>query len=112
RMRARLHRRAVLGVDHPAANEAADLVLGDVLAREDREASGRSKRSASVDLLQVCMRVRRADEHRPRLSRTIDVVGILAFAGDEALVFLALDGSADAGCGHGFPPGCTGSTPS
>src|SRR6516162_2791760 len=50
------------------------------------------------------MRVRRAHEHRVGLAWPIDVVGVLALAGDEALIFLAPNGSADAGGGHGCPP--------
>src|SRR5215813_7977665 len=50
------------------------------------------------------MRVRRAHEHRIGLAWPIDVIGVLALAGDEALIFLAPNRSADAGGGHGFPP--------
>ena len=104
RVRAGLHGRAVLGMDHPAADQAADLVLGDVVAGEDGEAARRRQRCGGVDLLEGCMRVRRAHEIGPGLAGAVDVVGVLALAGDEALIFLALDGRADAGCGHGFPP--------
>src|SRR5262249_17387788 len=48
--------------------------------------------------------MRRAHEDSIGLARPIDVVGVLALAGDEALIFLAPNGSADAGGGHGFPP--------
>ena len=40
RMRAGLHGRAVLGMDHPAADQPADLVLGDILAGEHRDDAG------------------------------------------------------------------------
>ena len=103
-MRTRLHGRAVLGVDHPAADQAADLVLGDVLAGEDGETAGRGQRGARVDLLEGCVRVRRAHEIGPGLAGAIDVVGVLPLAGDEPLVFLALYGRPHAGVGHGVPP--------
>ena len=54
--------------------------------------------------LDVGVRVRRAHEHGVGLARAVDVVGVLALAGDEALVFLAAYGRADAGCAHGVPP--------
>ena len=38
RMRARLHGRAVLGMDHPAADQPADLVGGKIIAGEDCDA--------------------------------------------------------------------------
>src|SRR5262249_56411877 len=61
-------------------------------------------RGRGIDRLQGCMRVWRAHEHRIGLAWPIDVVGVLALAGDEALIFLAPNRSADAGGGHGFPP--------
>jgi hypothetical protein len=35
------------------------------------------------------VRVRRANEHGVGLAGAVDIVGVLALAGDEALVFLA-----------------------
>ena len=50
RVRARLHRRAVLGMDHPAADQAADLVGREVLAGEDGDARpGMALRGGHVD---------------------------------------------------------------
>src|SRR5215468_11679922 len=91
-------------MDHPTADEVADLVLGDVGTRIDGKTAGRGNRGRGFDRLQGRMRVRRAHEHRIGLAWPIDVVGVLALAGDEALIFLAPNGSADAGRGHGFPP--------
>ena len=91
-------------MDHPAADQAADLVLGDVLAGEDMDVVA-ALQLGGVDALDVGMRVRRAHEHGVGLARAIDVVGVLALAGDEALVFLAPYWRSDAGCGSwGFLP--------
>jgi hypothetical protein len=48
------------------------------------------------------MGVGRADEEGVGLTVTIDVVGVAALAGDEAEIFLAEDGSADACLAHHF----------
>src|SRR5581483_8759205 len=54
----------------------------------------------TVDRLDLRVRMRRADEIDVGLARTIDVVGILALAGDEPEVFLAADSRADPGSAH------------
>ena len=100
RVRARFHRRAVLGMDHPAADEAADLVLGDILAGEDCHHSGHGRRLGEVDFVDRRMRVRRPQEIGVSLAVTVDVVDVMALAGNEADVFLALDGGAEAGRTH------------
>ena len=52
RMRRHLHRRAVLGMDHPAANEIADLVGGEVLAGEHADTPGMPAAAlVSIDLM-------------------------------------------------------------
>ena len=100
RMRAGLHGRAVLGVDHPAADQSADLVLGDVLAGEDADHAGHLLRLGGVDRLDRGMGMRAAHEIGVGLLRKIDVVGVLALAGDEAVIFLALDACANSGIVH------------
>ena len=95
RMRAGLHRRAVLRMDHHAADEAADLVGGDVVAGEHRDDAFRGQRLRHVDLVDRRVRVRRAQEVGVGLAVAIDVVDVVALAGDETDVFLALDGGAD-----------------
>ena len=55
RMGAGLHRRAVLRMDHPAADQAADLVGGDVVAGQDRDDAGRFRAAeASIELIFAC----------------------------------------------------------
>ena len=49
RMRAGLHRRAVLGVDHPAADQTADLVGGEIVAGEHGEDARHRQRRRRVD---------------------------------------------------------------
>ncbi len=104
-MGARLHRRAVLGKDRPAADQPADLVGRDVVAREHGDDARRGQGRGGVDALDVRMGVRRAHEIGVGLTVTVDVVGVLALAGDETNVFLALDGCADAGRAHATLPG-------
>ena len=100
RMRRHLHRRAVLGMDHPAADQIADLVGRKLGAGQHRDHAGHSSRRGDVDLLDPGVRMRRAHEHRAGLARPADVVGVLALAGDEAEVFLAAHRCADPGRGH------------
>jgi hypothetical protein len=49
RVGARLHRRAVLGMDHPATDQATDLVGGEVLAGEDPDHSRHGPGGGRVD---------------------------------------------------------------
>ena len=98
--RAHLHRRAVLGMDRPAADMRADLVGGRVRAGEDRDDAWRTSGGLEIKAVDRRMRVRRAHKIGVGLPRTIDVVGIVTLAGDETNVFLALDGCANAGRVH------------
>ena len=101
RMRRHLHRRAVLGMDHPAANEIADLVGREIRAGEHGDHARHRGGRLGVDALDLGVRMRRAQEHRARFARPADVVGVLALAGDEAEVFLATHRRADSGRTHG-----------
>ena len=93
RMRAGPHRRTVLVVDHPAADQAADLVGRKIIAGESmaRTPGIFSAPLRGIDRLERRMGMRRAHEIGVALARTVDVVGVAALAGDEALVFLAAD---------------------
>ena len=66
------------------------LSADDVGAGEDRDDARRLQRRGSVDLVDRRMRVRRAQEIGVGLARTIDVVDVVALAGDEADVFLCV----------------------
>ena len=102
RMRAGLHRRAVLGMDHPAADQPADLVVGEILAGEDVDHARACLRAAAMSIeLDVGMGVRRAQEIGVGLAGAVDVVGVVALAGDEAKIFLAAHRRADSGRSHG-----------
>ena len=101
RMRRHLHRRAVLRRDRPAADQIADLVGREIGAGQHRDDARHALRFRAVDLPDLRVRVRRADEIDVGLARTIDVVGVLALAGDEPVVFLAADCRADPGRAHG-----------
>ncbi len=88
-MRRHLHRRAVFRQHRPAANQVAELVLGKLRAGEHAGDARHFRRRRGVDVFDLGMRVRRADEIDRRLPRPVDVVGVVAFASDETLVFLA-----------------------
>ena len=93
RMRRLDHRRAVLAVDQPPRRDAAHAF--HVLAREHRVDPRRRHRRAGVDPADVGVRDRRAEDVPVQLPGQIDVVGVAASPGEEALVFLPLDRCAD-----------------
>ena len=101
RVRRHLHRRAVLRQHGPAADQIAELVLGELRAGEHAGDAGHAGRGLGVDVPDLGVRVRRADEIDRGLARPADVVGVVAFAGDEAMVFLAAHWGADTGRTHG-----------
>ena len=105
RMRRRLVRLAVLVLDHPAADQAADLGVGDVLAGEDRDHARHRLGGRGVDALDLGVSVRRAHEVRVGRACERQVVDIAARAGEEAMIFLPLDPGAYSGLrGHGYTP--------
>ena len=95
------HLRAVLGRDHPAANEIADLIGGKVCAGEHREHAWHRRGSLAVDVLDLGVGVRRAQEVGVALAGTAHVIRIVALAGDEALILFAANRRADSGRAHG-----------
>ncbi len=101
RMRRHLHRRAVLGVDHPAADQIADLVVGEIGAGEHRNHAGQFPGRSGIDALDFRAGVRRTHEHGAGLARPHHVIGILSLAGNKAEVFLAAHRRADPGRAHG-----------
>ena len=94
RMRRLLHRLAVGAGDQPSARQSVD--AGQVVAGEDRDDAGRGLRLGGVDAADLRMRVRRAQEIGVRVMLRVDVVGVLAGAGEKTIVFLAADRLADA----------------
>jgi hypothetical protein len=90
-------------MDHPAADEAADLVGREILAGQDRDDPGHGFRGRLGDAADVGVRMRRADEIRAGLARTGQVVRVAAHAGDETLILLAAHPCPDPGRGHGSP---------
>ena len=78
-------------MDHPAADEAADLVGCEIGARVDSEHARGGQCLADVDVVDGRVRNRRAREHGVSLSVPVDVVDVLTFACDETQVFHALD---------------------
>ena len=104
RPRAHLHRRAVLGMDHPAADQIADLVIDDLLAGQHIDHARHSLGRVGIDSLDLGVGVRAADERGVGHAVQADVVDIAALAGDETLVFLAHDASADTFDAHIYSP--------
>jgi hypothetical protein len=94
RVRRLLHGRAVGAGDQQAAGQPAHLAL-DVLAGEHLCDAGHGLGAGGVDRLDRRVRVRRAHEHGIALVGQVDVVRVLAGAGEEAVVLLAADGFAD-----------------
>ena len=104
RMRRHLHGRAVLGMDHPAADQIADLVGGKLGAGEHGEHARPRRRRFGVDPLDARVSVRRAQKIRMGLARAADIVGVVAFSRDEALILFAPYRGADTGRAHDWPP--------
>ena len=101
RMRRLGHGRAVLVVNLPTAGQAADLVGGDILAREHGDDPRRLGRGTGVDALDGGVGVGAAQDIGVGLARTVDVVRVCPLAGEKALVFLAENAGADSRFGHG-----------
>ncbi len=104
RMWRHFHRRAILGMDHPAANQISDFILREIRACQHRDHAGHRSRRLGIDALYFRVRMRRAQKHRARLARPANVIGVLALAGNKAEVFLAAHRRADPGRTHGGPP--------
>ena len=101
RMRRHFHRRAVFGMNHPAADEIADLVGGELRAGQHRDHAWRGGRRLAVDRFDGRVGVRGTDEEGVSLAGPVDVVRVVALAGDEAVVLLAAHCGADPGRTHG-----------
>jgi len=93
RMRRLVHRLAVGARDEPAARQAVHPL--EVGPGEHGDHPRRGLCLRGVDLADLCVGVRRAQEVRVRVVRRVDVVGVLPRAGQEAQVFPATDGLAD-----------------
>ena len=78
------------------------LSLAKLGAGEHRDHAGHRGRRFGVDRFDRGMRVRRANEIGVSLAGPVDVVGVVALAGDEALIFLAAHRGADTGSAHGI----------
>jgi hypothetical protein len=98
-VRRRLVRLAVLALDHPAADQAADLVARRVLAGEHGDHAGCGLGRGGVDLPDLGVGVRRAHEHGIGLAGAVDVVDIHALAGDETEILAPADRCSDL-CRH------------
>ena len=106
-MRRDRHRRAVAVGQHDVGRRAGGGEMRDalepvgerVLAGQHREHAGHGARRGDVDRTDQRMGMRRAHRGAVGLARQIDVVAVIAAAGDEARVFLAAYRLSDA-CVH------------
>src|SRR6516162_4406869 len=93
-------------MNHPSADQIADLVGGELGAGENRKHARHFGGRFYVDRLDRRVGMRRPQKICVNLPRPIDIVGVVARSSDEAAVFLAAHWSADTGCAHGpRPPG-------
>ena len=105
-----LHGLAIGAGDEPATGQAVDVVGRHIGAGEHAQHAGRGLGGVHLDAVDLGVGVRRAHEHRMALRGQHHVVGVLARAGEEAVVLLALKRFADVrqlgkiGCTHGPSP--------
>ncbi len=104
RVRRLRHGRAVLVVNLPAAGEAADTVRGHVRAGQNGDYPIGFFGLGRVDPVDGGVGMRRAQNPGMALPGTVDVVGVVAVAGQEPLILDPLDGRADARAGHRATP--------
>src|SRR5438105_12996038 len=87
-------------MDHPAADQIADFVGGEILAGEHAGHPRRAQRRARINAADACMRMRRTHEHGIDLARPVDVGDISPVAGQKPNVFDSFDGVADSRITH------------
>ena len=97
---AHVHRAAILRRDGPSADDVADAVAGQLVAVEHVDDPLHRQGRAFVDALDLRMGMGRADKGGVGLVLAAHIIGIFALAGDEPLVFLALDARTNSR-GHG-----------
>jgi len=88
-------------MNHPAADQVADLIAGEVRAGQHGDDARHLARRLNIEAFDRGMGMRGAHEHRAGFARPADVVGVLPLAGNEADVFLAAHRRADSGRAHG-----------
>src|SRR5439155_23993430 len=93
-MRRLFHRLTVAARDQPTAGQAVD--AGEIVAREHRDDPRSAFGSARIDFANMSVRVRRTEKVGVGLPRLRHIIGVLAVAGKEAIVFFAANGLADA----------------
>ena len=86
---AHIHRRPIPGMDHPAADQIADAIGEQLLAFQYADHAGHGKSRRRIDVLDLCMCMRAADEIGVFHSRRHHVVGVAPLARQKSLVFLA-----------------------
>ena len=97
RMRRLDHRRAVLRMDEPAAGQPADAVGREVGGGVDGRDPGCRPRRRGVDAGDPGIRVRAAQDEGVELAGPVDVVGVGALPGQEAVILAPPDRRSDRG---------------
>jgi hypothetical protein len=82
-------------MDHPAADEAADLIGREIIPCEDGDHAWHDPGRACIDGPDCGMGVWRAEEICIGLARSVEVVDVASLAGDETLILFPADGCAD-----------------
>src|SRR5450755_4058976 len=95
RMQAGLHGAAILGMDHPAADQPLDAIRLQIGAGQYGDHARYSESCLCVDFLDDGVRIGAAYEGRVGLSRFRQIVRIVALAGDKAEIFFPFDGCPD-----------------
>src|SRR6516164_181144 len=89
-------------MDLPAARQTADTVGRHVLAGVYGDHPRRLPRRRGVDLPDVRMSMRAAEDERVKLARPVDVVGVGAPSGQKPVILTPSDRGSDGG--HGATP--------
>ena len=89
RARRQHHQTAVAIVDRCETGQTAETGRLDVRADIDGKHAGRGGGRVGIDHHKLCMGVGRAQKIRVDLTRQVDVVGVLALAGEQSRVLLA-----------------------
>src|SRR6476659_684376 len=99
-----LHRRTVLGKDHPAADQVPYLSCRQLFAADYGQHARHCHRAGGVDTLYLCVCVRGADDVGVGLTGPIQIGDVAAAAGDKSLILNTTNGSANLSRAHCSPP--------
>ena len=90
--------------DSHTTDQAADAVVDQILSHEHADHARRRFCGRGVDRVDGRVGMWRANQNRIGLPRSVDIVGVVAFTGQETVVFLALYACANSILSHVSPP--------